>query len=488
VERTVEIAVVVAACWPAIRACASAPYRRANPRATLFAVGMLAAAAALTSAAVLAHPVLLRAIVALSVAAAAWAWWRSRPSFGRDRRLPPGRMTLLPPLAAVRDPRFLQAQCAAYGPVFKIGGLRHPVACVVGLERGLDLLQRFDDDLVVPAMPFSREIPRGFLRHQSRDDHPRYRRVLSRALSRDLVDSFVPAFDTILRDTVNAMAAGGEHGGGVAPLPFLRGGVFSCLSACLLGVGPNDPRFAALVAAYRGLDHHRWMALFASRGRRALAAIAEIVGVPTSRCLLGEIAAAAPEMRDDPTLLGNVAYMVSAAGIDVADLLRWIVKMICDNPEWIGRLHAEARAGSRGLATAVVYETLRLAQSELISRVAARDIAFAEFVIPKGWAVRICVRESHRDASVFPDPERFDPSRFLAARPPITSFMPFGAHRHACLGEQLTVTVASSFLTALVTDHEVTVVRDGPVEMGPLHWRPSERFRIRLAPLVGVPS
>ena len=488
-EKTVEIAVVVAACWPAIRACASPPYRRANPRATLFATAMLLAVAVVTGAAALARPVFLRATAALSVAAAAGALWRSRPSYGRKRRLPPGRMTLLPPLAAARDAGFLAAQRAAFGPVFKIGGLRHPVACVVGIERGLELLQRFDDALHVPEMPFSREIPRGFLRFQSRTDHARYRRVLARALSRDLVDSYVQAFDATLRGTVAAMAVatGGARGSGVAPLPFLRDGVFSCLSACLLGIPDGDPRFPALVAACRGLDHHRWAALFASRGRRALARVAGIAGTPGSRCLLSEVAAAAPELAADPTLLGNVAYMVRAAGVDVADLLRWIVKMLCDSPEWIERLRADARQGRRSVAGAVTYETLRLAQSELVSRVAARDLIVGGFFIPKGWAVRICTRESHRDADVFPDPERFDPSRFLGGRPPVASFMPFGAHRHACLGEHLTVTIATSFLTALAVGHDVVVVRDGPIEMGPLHWRPSSRFRVRVAARNGAP-
>ena len=487
-ETIVEILVVIAAVWPAILACASAPYRRANPRATLFASGALLLIAAVTGAAVLVHPAALRALAALSAVAAAAARWRSRPAFGRARRLPPGRLTLLPPLAAVRNPDFLVQQSAAYGPVFKIGGLRHPVACIVGLKRGQDLLQRFDDALAVPTLPFSREIPRGFLRYQSRDDHPRYRRVLARALSGDLVDSCEPGIGRAMRDTVAAMAAASRTapGGGIAPLPFLRGGVFACLAECLLGVASGDPRFPALVAAFRGLDHHRSVTLFAARGRRSLAAVAGIVARPTTRCLLSEVAATAPELAADPTVLGNVAYMARAAGVDVADLLRWIVKLLCDNPAWLEHLRAAGaaggKAGGRSVAVAVTYETLRLAQTEHITRVAARAIDFAGFVIPKGWAVRICVRESHRDAGVFPGPERFDPGRFLAGRPPITAFMPFGAHRHACLGEQLTVAIATSFLAALAGGHDLTVVCDGPVEMGPFHWRPSSRFRVRLTP------
>jgi cytochrome P450 len=494
VEKIAEIAVVVAASWPAIRACSSAPYRRANPRATLFAGGALAATAAVTGAAALAPPVALRSLAALAAIAALAAWWRSRPGFGRDRGLPPGRLTLLPPLAAVRDPGFLLEQWAAHGPVLKIGGLRHPVACVFGLDRGLDLLQRYDAALEPPALPFNREIARGFVRYQGREDHARYRRTLGRALSRDLVDRSAPAFERTMRGALAAMAGqcGRAPGGAIPPLPSLRAAVFACLAECLLGVPPDDERYPALLAEYRHLDQHKALALFAARGRRAIAAIGALTGRPTRRCMLSEIIAAAPEAADDPTILGNVVYMASIGTVDVADLLRWAVKMLGDNPSWQDRLRTEcghsATGGRNDMAYRITMETLRLAQSELINRVATRDMEVGGYVIPRGWVVRICVRESHRDPAVFPGPERFDPDRFRAGRPPLTAFMPFGANRHACLGEHLTVAIAASFLTALADGYDLAIASDGPVEMGPFHWRPSDRFRVRVAARNGAPA
>ena len=487
-EKSVEIAVVVAACWPAIRACASAPYRRANPRAAFFAGGALMATAAVTAAAALVHPIVLRSLAALAATAMLAVRWRSRPSFGRNRRLPPGRLTLLPPVAAVHDPDFLARQRAAHGPVCKIGGLRHPVACVFGIGRGLELLQRYDAALEPPALPFNREIPRGFVRYQARDDHARYRPALGRALSRDLVDRSAPAFERTMRDALAAMAAQCRQapGGAIPPLPPLRAAVFACLAECLLGVPPDDERYPALLAEYRHLDQHRALALFAARGRRAIAAIGALAGRPARRCMLSELVAAAPESADDPTILGNVAYMVSIGHVDVADLLRWVVKLLGDNPSWQDRLRADggrfAAGGRNDTAYRITMETLRLAQSELINRVATRDIEVGGYVIPRGWVVRICVRESHRDPAVFPDPERFDPDRFRPGRPPLNVFMPFGVSRHACLGEHLTLTIAAAFLTALADGYDLTVASDGPVEMGPFHWRPSSRFRVRLTP------
>jgi cytochrome P450 len=397
-------------------------------------------------------------------------------------------LTLLPPVEAVHDPHFLAKQSAAHGPVFKIGGLRHPVACIFGLDRGLDLLQRCDDAVELPTLPFSREIARGFVRYQSREDHARYRRVLGRALSRDLVDRNAPAFERTMRDALAAMAGQCRQapGGAIPPLPPLRAAVFACLAECLLGIPADDERYPALLAEYRHLDQHKALSLFAARGHRAITAIGTLAGRPASHCMLSEIISAAPESASDPTILGNVAYMVSIGRVDVADLLRWAIKLLGDNPSWQERLRTDGGRSATGNRNDVAYritmETLRLAQSEFINRIATRDIEVGGYVIPRGWVVRICVRESHRDPSVFPDPERFDPDRFRAGRPPATAFMPFGANRHTCLGEHLTLTIAASLLTALVDGYDLTVASDGPVEMGPFHWRPSSRFRVRLTP------
>ena len=44
-------------------------------------------------------------------------------------------------------------------------------------------------------------------------------------------------------------------------------------------------------------------------------------------------------------------------------------------------------------------------------------ITHAGFRLPRGWLLRICVHESHRDPAVFEHPEVFDPDRFLRRAP-----------------------------------------------------------------------
>ena len=64
---------------------------------------------------------------------------------------------------------------------------------------------------------------------------------------------------------------------------------------------------------------------------------------------------------------------------------------------------SRARAVARISRLRIVQETLRLEQSESRYRRATADLELDGFRIPKDWLVRMCIRESHQDESVFPE-------------------------------------------------------------------------------------
>ncbi|XP_019619827.1 PREDICTED: cytochrome P450 2U1-like [Branchiostoma belcheri] len=68
-------------------------------------------------------------------------------------------------------------------------------------------------------------------------------------------------------------------------------------------------------------------------------------------------------------------------------------------------------------------------------------VKVGEYDIPKGTQVLPNLYSLHMDPAYWPDPDRFDPGRFLDAEGNVTnkpeSFMPFGGGRRVCLGEQL---------------------------------------------------
>ncbi|XP_066295538.1 cytochrome P450 2U1-like [Branchiostoma lanceolatum] len=68
-------------------------------------------------------------------------------------------------------------------------------------------------------------------------------------------------------------------------------------------------------------------------------------------------------------------------------------------------------------------------------------VKVGEYDIPKGTQVLPNLYSLHMDPAYWPDPDRFDPERFLDAKGNVInkpeSFMPFSGGRRVCLGEQL---------------------------------------------------
>jgi cytochrome P450 len=216
-------------------------------------------------------------------------------------------------------------------------------------------------------------------------------------------------------------------------------------------------------------------------------------GAVGDSCALAALLRADPRALDDAALVGNLAFILEIAHDNASGLLVWSVQMLGSHPAALDRLRTLARdapADAASLARGAVLETLRLEQSEYLYRVATRDLAFDGFTIPAGWFVRICVRESHRSADAFADPERFDPTRFAGPPPPETTFAPFGLGPHACIGGALTLTLGRMLVEALA-GREWRIVAGGARtrirwrHWG--HWMPSRALRIVVSPRRGGP-
>lgn len=499
-ERIVETAVLVALAVPALRAMGSAAYRRVFPFDTMRIAAGTAVYLALVAAVAMLAPVLLRPAAVLALGIGGYVLWRARPGHGASSGLPPGSLSPLP-VRPWSDPGFYARQAARYGDTFKLSQFGRPMVCIVGLERANRFLREHDDELVVPPLPFSRFIEGGYLRYLPEESHARYRRLFRSIFHSEAVANAEPRLAAVFHRSLARMAErSGGDGSVVVKAPFMRM-MFVAWTELFYGIGEEHPDFARLEELHRVIDirRARW-----ARRRRVEPALGEIEAILARRaaafapdeaddpsCFLAALVAGDPEALADRTVVGNLIYILQVTWGDVTGLLLWTFKMLGDHPVWRERLErtaADSDESGRDLATRIVQETLRLEQSESRYRRAAADLAIDGFRIPRGWLVRMCVRESHQDAAAFPDPGAFDPDRFGDEPLPRDRYSPFGIYRLACIGEELTKVVGATFALGLVSGFEWRVVEDGPAEINSwAHNAPSPRLRVRMAPRVPTP-
>ena len=108
---------------------------------------------------------------------------------------------------------------------------------------------------------------------------------------------------------------------------------------------------------------------------------------------------------------------------------------------------------------AALKETLRLHPPLVILlRVAQEEIELAGHTIAPGTMVAASPRVSNRIAEDFPDPDRFDPGRYLDGEQADLvnrwTWIPFGAGKHRCVGNAFAMMQLKAIFSVVLRDYE----------------------------------
>lgn len=189
------------------------------------------------------------------------------------------------------------------------------------------------------------------------------------------------------------------------------------------------------------------------------------------------------EAMSDEQLRDEVVTMMLAGHETTALLMMYAVYLLSTHARESERLRAEVDAQLKGrpatfadlpnlpYVDAFVRETLRLYPPVYaFGREVTEPFRVGDYTLPKGSMVLFAPFARQRNPKVFPDPERFQPERWLSTEPGSSAprvitpagvrrfdFFPFGGGPRVCIGNHFATMEAALLLATLVQKVELSV-------------------------------
>lgn len=170
------------------------------------------------------------------------------------------------------------------------------------------------------------------------------------------------------------------------------------------------------------------------------ARLAPVIGAADGSSLLA--AAAADGSLSEAQICSNAAVLMFG-GIETTEgmIANAVLHLLRARPEALAAARADVRA-----LDAAIDESLRLEPAAaVIDRYATADVELGGAPIHRGELVRLSLAGANRDPALFPDPDRFDPSR-----PNLRRHVAFAQGPHVCVGVHLARLEARAAIGALL--------------------------------------
>jgi cytochrome P450 len=181
-------------------------------------------------------------------------------------------------------------------------------------------------------------------------------------------------------------------------------------------------------------------------------------------------------------IVNHMIFLLMAAHDTTAIALSMLVYELGRNQHWQNTLRDEATARPNDAPTVLdldAYPLLDAAFKEILRMYAPAGTLFRQTMcdteilghfVPRGTQVAINVHASMRLADWWPDPDTFDPSRFVDSAESHATvsryvFAPFGGGAHKCIGQQF------ADMTVKATMHQM---------LRRFQWRVAEGYRLPL--------
>jgi cytochrome P450 len=202
----------------------------------------------------------------------------------------------------------------------------------------------------------------------------------------------------------------------------------------------------------------------------------------------------------DEQLLAHVNILLVAGHETTTTLGAWVLCELAERPEYVARIEAELSSvvGDGQLTSeslhqlpvlsAVIRETGRLHSPVLLlPRGVLSDFEFAGRSVKAGTPAFLAIAAGHRMPSVWDDPERFDPDRFLPPREEDRrtpyGLATFGGGPRICLGINFAQVEVMALVAHVERHYRLSRVSSAPVrEFGGLLPALPDGIPVRVAP------
>jgi sterol 14-demethylase len=412
---------------------------------------------------------------------------------GPERAAPlaSGRLPLLGHLLALRrDPLgLLQRVHDECGEVGEIDLAGHRLVMLYGAAAQEAFFRAPDEQLdQAAAYPFMKPI---FGPGVVFDATPEQRKQALR--NRSLRDQFMRGHAEMIASEVERMLAGFGESGEFDLLDFMAELTIYTSTACLIGKEFREELDGRVYALFyeleRGTDTIAYvnpnlpLPMFRKRdrARRELVALLGEIFARRERAgtqsedLFGVLrrlrdADGKPRFSTD-VITGMFISMMFAGHHTTSVSASWALLELLRHPDWLKKvvaeldaLHADGREVSYQalreipLLECALKESLRLHPPLiLLMRKVVHDFRYGRFVVPAGKNVGVSIAVSNRMPEHFPEPERYDPSRYLPPREEDAqpfAWIPFGAGRHRCVGAAFAMMQLKAIVGILLRRYE----------------------------------
>jgi cytochrome P450 len=167
---------------------------------------------------------------------------------------------------------------------------------------------------------------------------------------------------------------------------------------------------------------------------------------------------------DDTELRDQLVTLLLAGHETTATALAWAPYELGRDRDQLRRARDAAVAGDDDWLEAVLKESMRVHPViPMVVRTLQAPATVGGYDLPAGATVGPSIILAHRRAENHPDPERFDPSRFVGQNPAPNTWIPFGGGVRRCIGAGFSLMEGVVVLRAVLTAYEVeTVGADRP--------------------------